>query len=1823
MKRVLLKYQISNRSKTSQNTHTNRDDNISSHSFPISLRSSREANDEVENRLLFSASNIFPGYKNVLDRQLLAENVGDKGHDVDQPLSCSNVLGCHDFMEVDPPETNERILSLTKRVNISAHSFASDMNLRTINELERDREEKNHKFLKYSENFFRPKMTKPSKSGIPSQSSTGYKRKRKKHNKHGHMDEIELCQKFEKLTHNQLDNIPLVSQTSPKDLQTIENRFKLSPKLKVSLKNDQSLRHEMLPAMSRRLIRTKKLAKNLMKEGIGGIQDTKFEGHFADFLRENAHTMRARSGTLLSQLTVLKKTKKKTSKKHIPKDIFVQLNQFEPFPSLSRAELREVSGVWLERGRWIKYEENIAWDLGRPLGWSKAHVPFLSFYSLLELRKQLMSGLVIFDANCDDYESLVSYLIRTLLYKDMVKEREVAQLKRVLFSPHQFPHTNLNHFTLGHTFHNWLSSMNPGITSKPNSVCFSSAETTTEPKKNVSVIFKRAASTPSFLKFRKKSCINAKTDSTQFKEKNLINNGQIENSVKNSERDALNVNVSNQTCRDLLVISGETPENFHINRTPALVIKPRLPNICQGNVTQYIPHFSSPRDTAIHGDCIDAIFNRPVLDNLETLTNDILEKKLNSSITSKDLTDHPYHSKYRNRRPKQSDHLSSSHLCTSVKRSMLKQSQSPKHMFDNMNSNATAEEEIIPSNLPSDKRPVPLRRRISAEAEAAAILIGALPFLKFGPGRRQNPISIFVRLNRPLILEVPSIKYSNTGSTSILEVPSVPVRFLYILLGPSSSQFTRDSSDEDVGDSISYLDMEGVADYKEDSDQALDAYFSRKRTSTISLIKGTPKLKTFEKLESDIDYYDLGRCFATLMANKFFQEVAYEATHCRELVLAFNEFLNESIVIPSSDISINSLLPLTRLYKDRMLKNLPKPHLHQQAKNEKKELTDSPNPRPSKSKPHKRRRSPCCKTCPIFKGLVSDVKIKAPWYWSDFTDSISLRCFVTVIFIYLTSMPPSITFGGLLSENTNNWIGVSEIMIADALGGILFALFSGQPLLIVTVTGPLLVFEESLFKFTGTYHIDYLSFRLWIGIWVALITTVAVAFDVCRLVKYFTRFIEEIFALTIALIFIYEVIYRHPLLSDYCHLTLLSKKIQNKSLVAFQKNLMLTQSYIPLQSYYAHFNPYYYTPMDQLSSFAHSSDLKPFGLKLKDNSDQVKTGINRRHKKSLLTSNASAVFHNTTLYKSALPRLFYHVEDTSVNHSHFKSTTESDYHLDNETFSGSLFADKITFYSGDLVRYHNYYYEYESGPGPFNNFQKAFNLSNSSHHPGITFFYTTNLPYHDINFSRLYSGVSDAPDGHLILDRDFKRCKMTRPNTAIFSVLMILTTFLLATTLRSIGSGAGADTVAGSVNPHLNKRESYVFDQNLGTYVREDAGKKVGWMKGLSGVFDRGAKAWRSDNGSRETIASYRYFLLGIFPHSLRRTLGDFGPPLALLVMTCIDTYLVGNNVYTEKLNLHSSLHGERKIVTVISPQSAKKITKVKLYQFAASLFSPTLPDRRAWLVNPFGQSSCNSLVNFMSTSLTGKEIVLACLPAAMLFILLFVEGQLTALLVNKKERKLRKGTGYHLDLLVVGLIQIAMGCFGLPWISPAPIQSLAHVSCLSCYNTLENAPGERPKIVMVREQRLTALLVSLISGCTLLFGSSQLQRIPVAALFGVFLYLGFSSLNGIQFFERLKLFLMSPKYYSQLTESAYIRKVSYPKIHLYTMIQFSCLALLWALKFTPLSLFFPLVLMFIVPLRYNLGWAFTKQELNYLDMEEEEISDEEYDFYTEAHMPV
>ncbi|XP_049889900.1 sodium bicarbonate cotransporter 3-like isoform X2 [Epinephelus moara] len=285
------------------------------------------------------------------------------------------------------------------------------------------------------------------------------------------------------------------------------------------------------------------------------------------------------------------------------------------------------------------------------------------------------------------------------------------------------------------------------------------------------------------------------------------------------------------------------------------------------------------------------------------------------------------------------------------------------------------------------------------------------------------------------------------------------------------------------------------------------------------------------------------------------------------------------------------------------------------------------------------------------------------------------------------------------------------------------------------------------------------------------------------------------------------------------------------------------------------------------------------------------------------------------------------------------------------------------------------------------------------------------------------------------------------------------------------------------------------------------------------------------------------------FPTRVRSTISDFAVFITIMIMVLVD-YLMG----------------------IPSP-------KLKV----PDRFEPT-SKHRGWLMDPVGGNPWWTLL-------------VAALPALLCTILIFMDQQITAVIINRKEHKLKKGCGYHLDLLVVAVMLGLCSIMGLPWFVAATVLSISHVNSLKVESGC-SAPGEQPKFLGIREQRVTGFMIFVLMGCSV-FMTSVLKFIPMPVLYGVFLYMGVSSLKGIQFFDRIKLFGMPAKHQPDLI---YLRYVPLWKVHIFTIVQLTCLVLLWVIKASAAAVVFPMMVLALVFVRKLLDLIFTKRELSWLD---------------------
>ncbi|XP_053386031.1 electroneutral sodium bicarbonate exchanger 1-like isoform X4 [Mercenaria mercenaria] len=677
---------------------------------------------------------------------------------------------------------------------------------------------------------------------------------------------------------------------------------------------------------------------------------------------------------------------------------------------------------------------------------------------------------------------------------------------------------------------------------------------------------------------------------------------------------------------------------------------------------------------------------------------------------------------------------------------------------------------------------------------------------------------------------------------------------------------------------------------------------------------------------------EIGRSMSTVMVDEIYREVAYKARNRTEILTGLDEFLDQVTVLPPGEWD-----PKIRIEPPEKVPS-------QQARKTQKTQIAGPHVLATQEAEHESHDDPTLvRTGRLFGGLIADIKRKVPWYPSDFKDALHVQCIASTIFLFLATLTPNVTFGGLLGQATDQYMGAMECILSAAIVGVLFALFSGQPLNILGSTGPMLVLEMILYNFCKDGGYDFLPLRCWIGLWTTGLLVLVVAFDLSALVRYITRFTEESFACLIAIIFIYE---------------------------AFKKQFHIIDHY----------------------------------------------GINKHPE--------IPIPHDCTCMPPS--------------------------NATNATMDGNMTTVMDSFVAVTTTPLVNFTYSNET----------------------MYDIFSGNMTWADLNKEDClkYNGTlhgEGCEESHLYPDVFFLSC------------LLFLGTYTLAMTLKDFKT------------------------------------------------------------------APY-------FPSFVRQMVSDFAVLLSIVIMVGIDV-LVG--IKTPKLEVPAK-------------------------------FQPTRYQDRGWFINPISEKN------------PWWTAIAAVIPAFLALVLIFMDQQITAVIVNRKENKLKKGNGYHLDLLVVAVCIAICSLLGLPWYVAATVSAIAHIMSLKKESETA-APGEKPMFLGCREQRVTALLVGILSGCAVLL-TGVLTMIPMPVLYGVFLYMGVAALKGMQFIDRLGLLFMPAKYQP---DSTYLRHVKINRIHLFTFLQIICLGVLWVVKMVKaISIAFPVMVVGTCFVRKAMDKLFTQYELSYLD---------------------
>ena len=136
-------------------------------------------------------------------------------------------------------------------------------------------------------------------------------------------------------------------------------------------------------------------------------------------------------------------------------------------------------------------------------------------------------------------------------------------------------------------------------------------------------------------------------------------------------------------------------------------------------------------------------------------------------------------------------------------------------------------------------------------------------------------------------------------------------------------------------------------------------------------------------------------------------------------------------------------------------------------------------------------------------GIINDIIRRRKFYYSDWSDGLHKKLASVIFFLYFACLLPSIAFGALNESTTNGFFSVRKTIISQAIGGIIFSLFSTQPLVILLSTAPLAIFIKLAYDISIAENIPFDSFYAWIGIFNSVFL---ILFGITNVSDIFTKF---------------------------------------------------------------------------------------------------------------------------------------------------------------------------------------------------------------------------------------------------------------------------------------------------------------------------------------------------------------------------------------------------------------------------------------------------------------------------------------------------------------------------------------------------------------------------------------------------------------------------------------------------------------------------------------------------------------------------------------------
>ena len=120
-------------------------------------------------------------------------------------------------------------------------------------------------------------------------------------------------------------------------------------------------------------------------------------------------------------------------------------------------------------------------------------------------------------------------------------------------------------------------------------------------------------------------------------------------------------------------------------------------------------------------------------------------------------------------------------------------------------------------------------------------------------------------------------------------------------------------------------------------------------------------------------------------------------------------------------------------------------------------------------------------------GIKQDLNARVPLYKDDWSKPDNVFTVINAtIFAFVIQLIPALIFAELMDSATEGNLATAETLLSSAIIGIIYAIFAGQPLTIMGITGPVAILLGTSYGLTEKFNADYFPFFFWICIWAGL-----------------------------------------------------------------------------------------------------------------------------------------------------------------------------------------------------------------------------------------------------------------------------------------------------------------------------------------------------------------------------------------------------------------------------------------------------------------------------------------------------------------------------------------------------------------------------------------------------------------------------------------------------------------------------------------------------------------------------------------------------------------